>query len=110
MTHRAEELNGGTNVGVKHEPFTQDAQARRSSSYDSFYMQAKNRSNLKVLTRSPVQQLILQESGDGVIATGVVYLDYASGQTLNATASKEVIISAGAFKTPQLLMLSVWQI
>lgn len=56
---------------------------------------------------SQVQQIILQEVGDTVAATGVVYLDYASGQTRNATAKKEVILSAGAMKTPQLLMLSV---
>ena len=56
---------------------------------------------------SPVQQVILQESGNGSVATGVVYTDYATGQTLNATATKEVIMSAGAIKTPQLLMLSV---
>jgi choline dehydrogenase len=100
-------LNDGNNIGVKHEPFTQDAKARRSSAYDSFYMQAKNRTNLKVLTMSPVQQIMLEGSGNSVTATGVVYLDYASGQTLNATASKEVIMSAGAFNTPHLLMLSV---
>lgn len=70
-------------------------------------MEAKNRSNLKVLTMSPAQQIILQSSSNGVIATGVVYTDYATGQTLNATATKEVILSAGAIKTPQLLMLSV---
>ena len=103
-------MNGGTNLGAKHEPFTIDAEAHRSSSYDSFYMQARNRHNLKVLTNSPVQQLILEESDDGVTATGVVYIDYASGQTMNATASKEVIMSAGALKTPQLLMLSVRQL
>jgi choline dehydrogenase-like flavoprotein len=69
-------------------------------------MQAKGRSNLKVLPFSPARQLILEEGLEGVTATGVVYVDYASGQTLNATA-KEVILSAGSFQTPQLLMLSV---
>jgi hypothetical protein len=59
---------------------------------------------------SPVQQIILDETADGVVASGVVYTDYSSGQTVNATAKKEVIISAGTFKTPQLLMLSVWQL
>jgi choline dehydrogenase-like flavoprotein len=106
METRVEDLNGGTNIGVKHEPFTMDNQYRRSSSYDSYYMQARDRPNLKVLKMSPVQQVILEKAGDTVVATGVVYTDYASGQTLNATA-KEVILSAGTLKTPQLLMLSV---
>jgi choline dehydrogenase len=57
---------------------------------------------------SPAQQVILEKAGDAFRASGVVYTDSSSGQTLNATAKKEVILSSGAFKTPQLLMLSVW--
>jgi choline dehydrogenase len=83
-----------------------DTMYHRSSAYDNYYMQAKGRSNLKVLTFSPVRQLILNQEGEKVVASGVVYTDYASGQILNATA-KEVILSAGTFHTPQLLMLSV---
>ena len=101
-----EELNAGVNVGAKQEPLTMDTSYHRSSSYNNYYMQAKSRSNLKVLPFSPVQQLILEQSGSSVTATGVVYLDYASGQTFNATANKEVIMSAGSIQTPQLLMLS----
>ncbi|KAF2435299.1 hypothetical protein EJ08DRAFT_692566 [Tothia fuscella] len=100
------DLNNGTNVGAKQEMLTIDSQSQRSSSYDNYYMQAKGRSNLKVLPFSPVQRLVLEESSEGVVVTGVVYMDYASGQTLNATA-KEVILSAGSFQTPQLLMLSI---
>jgi choline dehydrogenase-like flavoprotein len=103
---KVQDLNGGTNIGTKHEPFTMDNQYRRSSSYDNYYRQARGRPNLKVLEMSPVQQVILEKAGDAVVATGVVYIDYATGQTLNATAKKEVILSAGALKTPQLLMLS----
>ena len=101
-----DELNDGINVGVKQELYTMDASFHRSSSYDNHYMQAKDRSNLKVLPSSPVQQIILEQQGSSVIATGVVFVDYASGVTFNATATKEVIMSAGSFQTPQLLMLS----
>lgn len=78
----------------------------RSSSCDSYYMQAKGRSNLKVLPFSSVQQIILKQEGGEVTASGVVHVDYASGITMNATVTKEVIMSAGSFQTPQLLMLS----
>lgn len=101
------ELNGGNNTGAKQEMMTIDTKYHRSSSYDNYYMQAKNRTNLKVLPFSPVHQVILEKRNASVIVTGVVYLDYASGQTFNATAGKEVIISAGSIQTPQLLMLSV---
>lgn len=79
------------------EKLTMDANYRRSSSYDNYYMQAKGRSNLKVLPFSPVQQIILEKEGSDITATGVVYTDYASGMTLNATANREVIMSAGSF-------------
>lgn len=70
-------------------------------------MQAKGRPNLHVLTFSPVQQIILEEGSGTPSAKGVVYIDYQGGRTLNATATKEVILSAGSIQTPQLLMLSV---
>lgn len=103
-----QDLNGGTNLGAKQEPLSMDTSFRRSSSYDSYYMMARDRPNLQVLEMSPVEQIILEQTGDAVKATGVVYSDYASGQTLNATANKEVILSTGALNTPQMLMLSVW--
>ncbi|KAF2131244.1 GMC oxidoreductase [Dothidotthia symphoricarpi CBS 119687] len=103
---KVEDLNNGNNVGTKQEQFTMDTKYRRSSSYDSYYMQARDRPNLKVLELSPVQQIILEGTGEDMTASGVVYIDYASGQTINATANKEVIMSAGSIKTPQLLMLS----
>lgn len=84
-----------------------DNKYHRSSSYDSYYMQAKDRPNLRVLTFSPVQQLVFEEGAGKLTATGVVYIDYAGGRTLNVTANKEVIMSAGSIQTPQLLMLSV---
>jgi choline dehydrogenase-like flavoprotein len=102
-----QELNAGCNVGAKQEPLTMDEKYHRSSSYDNYYMQAKDRPNLKVSPFSPVQQLILEEGAEKLRATGVVYIDYAGGRTLNVTANKEVILSAGSIQTPQLLMLSV---
>jgi choline dehydrogenase len=101
------ELNGGNNTGTKQETLTIDTEFHRSSSFDNYYMQAKGRSNFKVLPFSPVQHIILEKGASGVTATGVVYIDYASGQTLNATANIEVIMCAGSFQTPQLLMVSV---
>ena len=100
------ELNAGNNVGAKQEPLTIDTKFHRSSAYDNYYMAAVGRSNLKVLTYAPVQRLILEQQGSDIITTGVVYTDYASGSTMNVTATKEVIMSAGSIQTPQLLLLS----
>ena len=60
-----------------------------------------------VITDAQVNQILLKGTGSNVQATGVVYRDKMSGLTKNVTAAKEVILSAGVFKSPQLLMLSV---
>lgn len=97
----------GNNIGAKQEPLTIDAMFQRSSSFDNYYQQAKSRPNLKVLTLAAVQQIVISQNGPELAATGVVYMDQNTGMVMNATASKEVILSAGAIQTPQLLMLSV---
>ena len=101
-----DDLNAGNNVGAKQQALTIDTEYHRSSAYDNYYKQALGKPNLVVLTYSPAQQIILQQQGSSVLATGVVYSDYASGATVNVTATKEVILSAGSFQTPQLLLLS----
>lgn len=59
-----------------------------------------NRSNLTVVTKALVEKVLL-ESGR---ATGVRIK--VAGERLNLKASQEVILSAGAFGSPHLLMLS----
>lgn len=101
------ELNTGNPTGVKQGLGTLDNRLRRSSSFDSFYRQAQNRSNLNVLFNAPVSELVLDTEGDTPTATGVVFVDQNTGLIHQVNASKEVILSMGAFHSPQLLMLSV---
>lgn len=100
------DLNTGNNVGAHQETLTLDTDYHRSSAYDNYYKQAIHRPNLKVLTGAPVQQIILEQEGSSVHAKGVIYIDYATGATINITCSKEVILSTGAIQTPQLLLIS----
>ncbi|KAK5710951.1 hypothetical protein LTR15_012745 [Elasticomyces elasticus] len=100
------DLNLGNNIGAKQEPLTLDAQQQRASSYDGYYKPVRTRPNLTVRPLSQVQQVILEMRDGALAASGVVYSDMVSGLTLNVSASKEVILSAGVFQTPQLLMLS----
>lgn len=101
------ELNTGNATGVKQGLGTLDNRLRRSSSFDSFYRQAQNRSNLDVLFNAPVSELVLDTEGDTPTATGVVFVDQNTGLIHQVSAAKEVIMSMGAFHSPQLLMLSV---
>ena len=102
-----QDLNSGNGVGVTQGKGTIDAAIRRSDSYTRYYVPVQGRSNLKVLTQSPVQSIILEQQDNSSKATGVVYLDESTGQFINVTANKETIVSAGVFQSPQLLMLSV---
>ncbi len=76
---------------------------RRSSTFHAFLEPVMDeRENLVVLTRARVQRLVLD---DDLACTGVEYLD-ADGVLQTVTASREVVLSAGAIGSPQLLLLS----
>jgi len=73
---------------------------RRSSSANAFLKPAKGRKNLTVAINAQTTRVTL----DGTRATGVEYVQ--GGTSVRAAAAREVILAAGAFNTPQLLMLS----
>jgi choline dehydrogenase len=79
---------------------------RRSSTYHAFLEPVMDaRDNLVVLAHAQVQRLLLDDSGDGLVATGVEYRR-ADGTVDTVTATREVVLSAGAIGSPQLLLLS----
>ena len=63
--------------------------------------QAYPLSGVEVMTEELVRRVILEERNGKIVATGV---GLASGAPISA--SKEIIISAGAYRTPQVFMLS----
>ena len=101
------ELNSGNGTGVKQGTGCLDSSYRRSSAYDSFYKQAAGRHNLDVLSNAPVLSITTEKVNGTPTATGVVFIDEPAGLVHNVTAKKEIIISMGAFQSPQLLMTSV---
>lgn len=74
---------------------------QRCSGVDAFLKPAMKRPNLKVLTKTQTKQILIENDK----AIGVEYLT-GKNTTDKAFANKEVILSAGAFHSPQLLMLS----
>lgn len=62
------------------------------------------RENLKVLTGAHVSRIIVNSHGGELRATGVEFT--VEGQIHSVTAAQEIILSAGAIHTPQLLELS----
>lgn len=73
----------------------------RSSSQTAFLDQAAQNSSLHVYARTLAKRILFSR---GKKATGVLVMSNNSTYTLSAR--KEVILSAGAFQSPQLLMVS----
>lgn len=102
-----EDYNTGNSTGVKQGTGHLDSRFHRSSSYDSYLKQAINRTNLDVLYFAPVWKINFNATGERPKATGVAFMDHPTGMVHEITARKEVIVSSGAFNSPQLLMVSV---
>jgi len=94
-----EDLNGADPNGVGYFQST-TTKGRRASTSRAFLKPARNRKNLTVLTRSPVSRLIME----GNRAAGVVVQSDGPEQKIHA--SREVILSAGSYLSPKILMLS----
>ncbi|GMQ25475.1 choline dehydrogenase [Algoriphagus sp. oki45] len=95
-----EDYNGERQEGAGFFQFTIQ-NGRRHSTAAAFLRPVLHRKNLQVFTRSAVQKILIQKDR----AVGVEYVSGKSAVS-QVFAKKEVILSAGAFQSPQLLMLS----
>ncbi|MCU0352458.1 MAG: FAD-dependent oxidoreductase [Cytophagales bacterium] len=75
---------------------------QRHSTAAAFLKPVLHRKNLRVLTNVRVKKILLE----GSRATGIAYAATPKGADHIVHARKEVILSAGAFNSPQLLLLS----
>jgi choline dehydrogenase len=96
---RNEDFNGGEQDGVGHYQLTQRG-GRRCSAAVAYLHPAMERPNLTVETHVQVDRVVLE----GMRAVGVE--GTRLGETLRFEAASEVILSGGAYNSPQLLMLS----
>ena len=95
-----EDYNGETQTGAGSFQFT-IKEGKRHSAAAAFLKPILNRKNLTVLTNTHTQKILLKNDK----AIGVA-ISKNSKSTETIYANKEVIISAGSFASPQLLMLS----
>lgn len=93
------DFNGENQEGVGYYQVTQ-INGQRCSAAKAFLTPNLHRSNLTVITGAQVQNILIKDK----IATGVCYR--IKGHNHNIFAKKEVLLSAGTFNSPQLLMLS----
>ena len=73
---------------------------RRGSTAKRFLQPVRTRPNLEVVINATCTRIVLENKR----ATGIEYL--ADGRLMKARAAREVILSGGAYNSPQLLMLS----
>ncbi|MCJ1432986.1 hypothetical protein MMC27_002345 [Xylographa pallens] len=98
----AQDFSSGDLMGAQYTPVTMSSpNEERSSSESSFLQAAKDRPNLKVYTQTLAKQILFDDTKK---ATGVLLS--ASNGIFQLMARREVILSAGAFQSPQLLMVS----
>jgi choline dehydrogenase len=94
------DFNGATQEGAGFFQTT-SRRGRRASTAVAYLRPAKSRRNLKIETSALAQRIRFE----GRRAVGVEYRK-GSGALLSARARKEVLISSGAYNSPQLLQLS----
>ncbi|HEX2216586.1 MAG TPA: choline dehydrogenase [Xanthobacteraceae bacterium] len=94
-----EDFNGPTQEGAGYYQTT-TRHGRRSSTAVGYLKPARTRANLKVVSEALATRILFE----GRRAVGVEYL--VGGEKRIARANAEVIVSSGAFNSPQLLQLS----
>jgi choline dehydrogenase len=92
--------NGAVQEGVSRVEITTNGGRRASTARAYIHPVLKKRANLTVLTKAQTLRILLK----GKQAVGVEYL--RDGKVEQVHASREVILSAGTYNSPNLLMLS----
>lgn len=100
----------GKLIGSAYLAFTiNPVDAHRSSSEASFLQSARSPRNLFVYNNTLAQKIIFkgpQNTAQGVLVSSVGIDVQASGPSYTLSAKREVILSAGGFQSPQILMVS----
>lgn len=100
--HELTDYNGEKQLGVSYIQSNLHNGQRVSSASAFIHPIYKKRKNLHIVTSALVSKVIIDQITKTAI--GVEYK--RDGQSFTVYAKKEVILSAGALKSPQLLMLS----
>ncbi|KAL1453753.1 hypothetical protein WDU94_010067 [Cyamophila willieti] len=101
LGHPLVDVNGRSQTGFSYIPVTQRNGTRASTSR-AFLHPIRHRPNLHVTKNSLVTKILIDENDK--TATGVEMIKW--GKRIQVKVRKEVILSAGAINSPQILMLS----
>ncbi|MFJ7567698.1 GMC family oxidoreductase [Herminiimonas sp. NPDC097707] len=94
---------GSTEEGCAYFDINQKSGLRLNTA-KAFLRTIMRRGNLDIMTGSQVTRLITQKTESGNVCTGVEF--FGGGQEWTADVSRETILSAGTFGSPQILQRS----
>ncbi|KAJ5604826.1 hypothetical protein N7510_009980 [Penicillium lagena] len=97
-----QDFNSGSLMGAQYCSSTIDPLTELRSSSDASFLSNIKSSTLTIYTQTLAKKIVFNDNkkATGVKVAGIF------GNTITISASKEIIISAGAFQSPQLLMVS----
>ncbi|MFT7494348.1 MAG: choline dehydrogenase [Alteromonas macleodii] len=101
---KTEDFNAGDNAGVGYFDVNQRSGWRWNTS-KAFLKPIKSRPNLTVWTEAQAEKLIFETGADGALRCSGVLVQ-RDGKSIRTTAKREVVLSAGAINSPQILQLS----
>lgn len=101
---KTEDFNSGDNAGVGYFDVNQRSGWRWNTS-KAFLRPAKSRQNLTIWTEAQVEKLTFDRDPDGQLRCNGAQVQ-RPGASVTVTAAKEVVLSAGAVNSPQILQLS----
>lgn len=96
-----QDCNGHQQLGYGPSSFTVDKNIRQNTA-NAFLSPIRDRKNLKVLKNTLVRKVLLNKDKRAI---GVL-VKLPEGEIIKVKARNEVVLSAGAINSPQLLMLS----
>ncbi|XP_030378319.1 glucose dehydrogenase [FAD, quinone] [Scaptodrosophila lebanonensis] len=100
--HRRTDYNGESQLGVSYVQ-ANTLKGRRHSAFRAFIEPIRSqRRNLRIVTLARVTRVLINPDTKSAYGVEMLY----QGRRLQLRARKEVILSSGAFNSPQLLMLS----
>ena len=96
----SDDLHGEVQEGFARGEVTIDPRGRRASTSRAYLRTALHRPNLRVLSNALTTRVLIE----GNRAVGVEYV--VGGRKHEARVDREVVLAAGSYNSPQLLMLS----
>ncbi len=101
---KSDDFNSGDNAGVGYFEVNQRSGWRWNTA-KAFLRPARSRQNLTVWTEARAEKLTVETAADGTLRCSGVRVN-RKGQSVEVTARREVVLSAGAVNSPQILQLS----